>query len=60
MSDHITVIKNNRPLRMMVVARATDQFTNACKTSAITLFYTELLQEIINCLVVGQCIQQLE
>lgn len=38
MSDHITVIKNNRPLRMMVVARATDQLTNACKTSAITLF----------------------
>ena len=37
MSDHITVIKNNRPLRMMVVARATDQFANACKTSAITL-----------------------
>lgn len=37
MSDYITVIKENRPLRMMVVARATDQFANTCKTSAITL-----------------------
>lgn len=37
MSDYITVLKKNRPLQMMVVARATDQFANTCKTSAITL-----------------------
>ncbi len=35
LSDYFTVIKNNRPLRMMIVARATDQFANTCKTSAI-------------------------
>lgn len=37
MSDYITVLRKNRPLQMMVVARATDMFANTCKTSAITL-----------------------
>ena len=36
-SDYIDVLKNNRPLQMMIVARATDQFSNTCKTSAILL-----------------------
>ncbi len=36
-SDYWSVLKGNRPLRMMIVARATDQFANTCKTSAITL-----------------------
>ena len=36
-SDYVDVLKNNRPLQMMIVARATDQFSNTCKTSAILL-----------------------
>ncbi|WP_168171639.1 MFS transporter [Oribacterium sp. C9] len=36
-SDYLGVLKNNRPLQMLIVARATDQFSNTCKTSAITL-----------------------
>ncbi len=36
-SDYLTVLKKNRPLQMMIIARATDQFANTCKTSAITL-----------------------
>ncbi len=36
-SDYIDVLTKNRPLQMMIVARATDMFANTCKTSAITL-----------------------
>ncbi|WP_051637240.1 MFS transporter [Lachnospira multipara] len=35
--DYLDILKHNRPLQMMIVARATDQFSNTCKTSAITL-----------------------
>jgi len=36
-SDYLEVLKKNRPLQMMIVARATDMFANTCKTSAVTL-----------------------
>ena len=36
-SDYLDVLKNNKPLQMLIVARATDQFSNTCKTSAILL-----------------------
>ena len=36
-SDYIEVLTKNRPLQMMIVARATDMFANNCKTAAITL-----------------------
>lgn len=36
-SDYLDVLKKNRPLRMMIVARATDMLANTCKTSAVTL-----------------------
>lgn len=35
--DYLHVLTKNRPLQMMIVARATDMFANTCKTSAITL-----------------------
>lgn len=35
--DYVEVLKKNRPLQMMIVARMTDQFANTCKTSAIVL-----------------------
>ena len=37
LSDYVSVLTKNRPLQMMIVARATDMFANNCKTSAITL-----------------------
>lgn len=36
-SDYLEVLKKNRPLQMMIVARATDMFATTCKTSAVTL-----------------------
>lgn len=36
-SDYITVLRKNRPLQMLFLARTSDQFANTCKTSAITL-----------------------
>jgi Na+/melibiose symporter-like transporter len=35
--DYVDVLKNNRNLQMMIIARATDMFANTCKTSAILL-----------------------
>lgn len=35
--DYLEVLKKNRPLQMMIVARATDMFATTCKTSAVTL-----------------------
>ncbi len=35
--EYFDILKHNKPLQMMIVARATDQFSNTCKTSAITL-----------------------
>ncbi len=35
--DYLEVLKKNRPLQMMIVARSTDMFATTCKTSAVTL-----------------------
>ena len=35
--DYLEVLKKNRPLQMMIVARATDMFATTCKTSAVVL-----------------------
>lgn len=35
--DYVTVLTKNRPLQMMIVARATDMFATTCKTAAVTV-----------------------
>lgn len=35
--DYWKVLTGNRPLQMMIVARATDMFANTCKTTAVIL-----------------------
>ncbi len=37
LKDYAQVLIKNRPLQMMIVARATDMFATTCKTSAVTL-----------------------
>lgn len=35
--DYAQVLMKNRPLQMIIIARATDMFATTCKTSAVTL-----------------------